>query len=355
MKSRGRWSAVGIVAIALLAIALFPLGCMPTRYLAQAAGGQLEILRKRRPIDEVLVDDHVPPHVRALLGEVPAIKAFGERYGLKPTSNYRTYVDLRRSAVVWVVGACDPWSFTPKTWSFPIVGAVPYLGWFSREDAERHAAELRAEGFDVDVRPASAFSTLGWFEDPILSTMIDKGPSALGELANVVLHESTHATHYVDGQTAFDEGIARFVGDRLAPIWLREARGPNSWELRAYLERERRRITRGVAFERAYADLKLLYASGLPRSTIAVEKALRLARLRAEIGSQRPINNATLYEYRSYNGATRVLDRLLAACGDDLVRFIRVIQRIDGDSFSRKQERDLGPVVDPWIRTGCPD
>src|SRR5687768_8237533 len=99
---------------------------MMTRYLAQAAEGQLAILRARRPIPEVVADPQTPPYLKRLLAEVPSVKSFGERQGLKATTNYDTYVDLRRPAVVWVVSACEELSFTPKKWTFPLVGSVPY-------------------------------------------------------------------------------------------------------------------------------------------------------------------------------------------------------------------------------------
>lgn len=330
------------------------LGCTGVRYLTQAAGGQLEILTGRRALDEVVSDPTTPEHVRTLLAEVPTIKQFGETFGLKPTASYATYVDLRRPAVVWVVSACDPLSFAPRKWSFPIVGSVPYLGWFARDDAERHADELREEGLDVDVRPASAYSTLGWFDDPVLSTMIDEGPEALGELANVVLHESMHATHYVDGQTAFDETIANFVGDRLALQFLDRTRGPDSAAKRLYLVHEERRRQRARKMHEAYVELSRLYASDLPRDTKLVQKHIVLGRLRAETGTKRRINNATLFEFKSYNGGAEELDALLAACGGSFPRLIRALKTISKSSFEEPQQRDLAKVIRPLVAAKCP-
>ncbi len=341
--------------VALLVTLLGTLvGCTGVRYLTQAAGGQLEILTGRRPLDEVVADPETPPHVRQLLAEVPTIKQFGETYGLKPTKSYGTYVDLRRPAVVWVVRARDPRSFAPRKWTVPIVGSGPYLGWFDREDAERHADELREEGLDVDVRPASAYSTLGWFEDPVLSTMIDDGPDALGALANVVLHESMHATHYVDGQTAFDETIANFVGDRLAIRYLDQTRGEDSAAKRLYMVREDRRRQRARALHQAYVELAHLYASSLSREAKLVHKRIILGRLRAETGSRRPINNATLFEFKSYNGGFEELDALLGACGGSFPRLIRALRRIGKSSFEEPQQRDLAKVIRPLVAANCP-
>src|SRR4029078_3952588 len=133
-----------------------------------------------------------------------------------------------RPAAVWVVSACEQLRFRSKEWHFPIVGSFPYLGWFDLEQAKAFADELRAESWDVDVRGAHAYSTLGWFRDAVLSTMIPEGKEALGELVNVVLHESVHATVYIEGQAFFNESIASFIADRLTDHYLIQTRGNKS-------------------------------------------------------------------------------------------------------------------------------
>ncbi len=337
---------------ALCALALA--SCTGVRYLAQAVEGQVEILHLGRPISEVVADPSTPPHLRRLLAQVGPIKAFGEASGLRATKNYREFADLGRPAAVWVVGACEPLAFVSKKWKFPIVGSVPYLGWFDKKEAQSYGDELREDGWEVEVRPAAAYSTLGWFEDPVLSTMLEDGPEGLGELANVVLHESTHATHYVDGQTAFDESIANFVGDRLASKFLAETRGEDSSERRMYLAAERAHRHRSGAMHDAYRELEKLYASDVSDTTKRIEKGIILARLRVAVGTRRPVNNATLFEYESYHGGEVELDRLLAACGGDFRRFVGALQRISSSSFSEPQQRDLARVLRPLVTAGCP-
>src|SRR3972149_972032 len=217
MRLRGRRRTPCLLAVVALASA----GCFSARYVAQATSGEFRILHAARPIPEAVADPRVPARIGRLLLSVRTIKAYARARGLRPTGNYESYADLRRSAAVWVVQGCAPLAFDVKRWRFPIVGTIPYLGFFDEGAARRYAGALaRQEGLDVDVRVASAFSTLGWFHDPVLSTMIPGTDDALGELANVVLHESVHATLYVKDQSAFDESLASFVADRLTLPWL---------------------------------------------------------------------------------------------------------------------------------------
>jgi predicted aminopeptidase len=131
--------------------------CFSAGYLAQAARGQLQIATRARPISEVVRDPATPARTRRLLSAVRSVREFGEAQGLRATRNYQRYADLRRPAAVWVVQASDPLAFRPKRWSFPVVGSIPYLGFFDEGRARRHAAEVAArEGLDVDVRTAGA-------------------------------------------------------------------------------------------------------------------------------------------------------------------------------------------------------
>jgi predicted aminopeptidase len=327
-------------------------GCMEVRYLAQAGVGQLSLSFGAQSINDAIGDPRMPLRTRALLREVASIKRFGELHGLTPTDNYTSYVELDRPAVVWVVSACEPLRFRAKSWRFPIVGTVPYLGWFDREDAEDFAAPLRAAGWDVDVRPAGAYSTLGWLEDPVLSTMISEGEEALGELANVVLHESLHATLYLHGQTRLNESLANFVGDELTKLYLDERLGPSSAEKASYLESQKRSDARALVLRNAYVRLNRLYASRLPADVKRAEKRALLSRLAADIGASRPINNATLVQFRVYNSGGPELSALLGVCGGSWPRFLSALKTLKHHEFTTSQE-DVGRVVQRLIRQGC--
>lgn len=322
--------------------------CLPLRYLRQAAVGQAELRFGGESLEAAMVDPAIPGRVRRVLREVPKIRAFGERMGLTPTGNYRRYVDLGRPAVVWVVSGCEELAFRSRGWWFPIVGEVPYLGFFDPEGALELAHDLRKEGLDVDVRTARAYSTLGWFEDPLLSTMIPGDDTALGELANTFLHESTHATVYVANQTAFNETVASWVGDHLAPLWLTEARGVDGVETRAYLTAERDHAQRIAAMQRTHDALAALYASELPKIEKRTRKATLIGSLKAELGlsPNRTINNATLAELRNYHGDTAALDRLFVSCGKSWPATLAALQRIEGDWFDKKGQFEFAPVLD---------
>lgn len=342
--------------VALLALAALPAltGCATAGYLVQAGFGQLDLLEARRDIDDVVRDRRTPPRLRALLGRVDAIKRFGEGQGLTPTSNYSTYADLGRPVAVWVVTAAEPLRFHNRTWSFPIVGSVPYLGFFDRDDARGLARDLRAAGWDVDLRGASAYSTLGWFADPVLSTMIGDGDEALGELADVVLHESFHATHYVKGQSLFDESAADFVGDHLAEAYLDAATGPESPEKKAFLAAQEEHAARGRRMRAAYVKLEALYAQAISRAEKLAEKARILQALAREVHARRPITNATLGQFDTYDAGRAELAALLAACGGSFPRFVGALRGIGPASFREPHQRDLGAVLAPLTRAQCP-
>ena len=342
--------------VALTAISLFALsGCTTGRYLAQAGCGQIDIAMRARDIGSVANDPHVAPRIRSLLAMVPDIKKFGEQNSLRPTGNYHRFVQLDRPAVVWVVTASEPLRFHSKTWWFPIVGTVPYLGWFDRSDAHELADDLAAQGWDADVGAADAYSTLGWFDDPVLSTMISGGDEAVGSLVNVILHESVHATLYVDGQTRFNESLAEFAAGKLAVVYLDRRFGVGSHEKAAYLDAEHGGEERAAKMHRAYEVLAKVYASSRSREEKLAEKHRILTELRRETRFRRPINNATLSAFKNYNSGTPELEALLGACGGSWARFFDTLKGLKKKgSFSSGNQADLAPVLAPLIQRGCP-
>ncbi|MFT3764598.1 MAG: aminopeptidase [Minicystis sp.] len=331
-------------------------GCVTAEYLAQAGCGQIDIMLRARDLDETVADARVPQRTRDLLGQVATIKKFGEKNSLRPTGSYHRYVELDRHVVVWVVTAADPLRFHSRTWWFPIVGRVPYLGWFDRDAAHEFAASLRAEGLDVDVGGAEAYSTLGWFDDPVLSTMLGDGDEAIGSLAEVVLHESVHATLYVGGQARFNESLAEFVSGRLTRTYLDEKYGPDSEQKTAYVDAERRGDERRAKMHAAYEQLDALYKSSKPTAQKLAEKKAILTALRREAHYRRPINNATLASFKNYHSGTPDLEALLTACGGSWKRFLGTLAVLKEEKqrFTSPNQMDLGPVITPLVKAGCP-
>jgi predicted aminopeptidase len=343
-----------VVAIAGLALLLSQSACVSLAYVTQAAVGQDDLVQRARSIDDLVREKRVDPRMRRLLSEVALIKRFGERHGLTATTNYTSYVHVDRKELVWVASASDPLRFHSRSWSFPIVGSFTYLGWFKRNDAEAFGSELRKDGLDVDVRPSAAYSTTGYFEDPVVSTMIAPGPEALGDLANVILHESAHATFFVRNQSTLNESVANFVGDRLGERYVEETQGPDAPETRAFIAAERAYDQRRKALHVAYEELAAIYASATPDAEKLTEKAAILRSLQTRLRSTRPINNATLIQYRTYNSGQGELGELLDACGGDWLRFIGSLKRLETTSFPKPQDEDVGKLVAPLILARCP-
>ena len=333
---------------------LMTLGCgAPPSYLFQAAGGQLELYREARPIPEVVADPRTPESVRELLLEVPKVKAFALANGLAVNDNYDDFVELHRPYVVWFVNASDPLGFYPLAFWFPVVGTFPGLGWFDETDAHQHAAELARGGWDVSVRGVRAFSTGGWFRDPIVSSMFTDSANAFGYLANVILHESLHATILVADQQYYNESLASFVGDQLTLSYLAQRFGQDSEEMRIYQER----VLLGEQVEQLinarYDELEALYASNksIPEKLMRKQQIMR--ELFVRVGFEDLPTNATLVGSRLYDVGQAEFKALLAQCGHDWQRFIRVTGSVRARQFGAPQEEDFTPVVRTMLDRGC--
>ena len=325
-------------------------GCLTVHAALQAAEGQLQLLAAKKPIADVIANPRTPRRLRTLLSEIPRIKKFGEQQGLRPTDNYEEYVQLRRSAVVYVVSACEPLRFKSKTWRFPIAGEFPYLGWFDPKSALDYAADLEGDGWDVDVRGASAYSTLGWFRDPVLSSMIPDGPEALGALVDVVLHESVHATLHLEGQAPFNESLASFVAGVLTPRYFAQTRGGASRQAYAWEQAEARSEAATRQIAEARATLEALYGSAVPDADKRARKAVVLAELAAKIRARRRLTNATLAQIKTYNSGQKGFQRLLEACGGELGCLLARLRKLTAKSFSKPQQEELDPVLDGLLR-----
>ena len=321
-------------------------GCSSLYFFYQAGRGQIALLNHGKPIEEVVKDPATDPKLVTLLNRISSIKKFGTQFGLKPTPNYTQYVKLDRDAVVYVVTVCDPLEFKVKIFSFPIAGSFNYIGWFKKEDAIQFAKKFDEEGLDVDVRGAGAYSTLGWFRDPLLSTMIPTvdgviQEDALAELVNVVIHESVHATIYLNSQSYFNESIAMFVAENLTQKFFESNNLLSSPEWTSYQDgmvrsnKIRKRLLKG------FQDLKQLYASSVSDSEKKVKKKEYLEALQKEVGFKRPITNATLVQFQTYDDSEHGFQELLAREKGDIRSFLQVLSKLKSSDFTKSQDENF--------------
>lgn len=226
-----------IAGTAIAAGVLLAGGCAQLDYYAQAAHGQFALMADARPIDDWLADPALNARLRAKLVKVKQIRQFAAReLGLPDNKSYKNYADLKRPFVLWNVVATGELSMTQQQWCFPVAGCVSYRGYYSRADAQSYASGLRRDGMDVQVAGVPAYSTLGWFNDPVLSTFIQYPD---GELARLVFHELAHQVVYAKDDTQFNESFATAVEEAGVERWLISQGDPR---LRAaYLEYEGRK------------------------------------------------------------------------------------------------------------------
>lgn len=262
----------------LLALLCLPVaGCSPG-YVLRAGWEEARLLSRRQPIADVVHDTAAPAGVRAKLRLVQDARDFSERtLGLRPGASFESYVELRRDTLVLSLSAAPEFALRWKTWWFPIVGRVPYKGFFDFEEARAEARRLREAGHDVSLRPVAAFSTLGWLPDPVMSTTLRRDSVSLVE---TVIHEITHSTFFPAGQARFNESFANFVGHRGAIAFFCEA-----LEERLLCEKARARWhdTRvfGEFFGSLVEPLRRLYRSARPPEE---KRALKRAIFRQAVG-----------------------------------------------------------------------
>ena len=195
--------------------------------------GQLSIINNTRPIDEMLNDASVPDSVKRQLKYIEEVKKFAiDSLGLKASKNYTTYFDQHNKPVLWVLTASDPYKIKAFEWNFPLLGSVSYKGYFDFENGKEAEKEMRDKGYDTDFDDVSAWSTLGWFKDPVLSSMLFRGK---GQLAELIIHEMTHATLYLKSNVNLNENLASVCGEQGAARFLEAKYGGDSKELKDYI------------------------------------------------------------------------------------------------------------------------
>jgi predicted aminopeptidase len=322
----------GIQGTILVGLVMVLSACASLDYYAQSISGQWELWQKQRPIDEVLADPRTPPALRQRLQSAIQMREFASReLHLPQNGSYRRYADIQRPFVVWNVFAAKPFSVQAKTWCFPFAGCVGYRGYFSETEARAYAAELTTQGLETYVGGVAAYSTLGWFEDPLLNTVMGRSPV---RLAGLMFHELAHQQLYVPGDTAFNEGFATAVELEGVRRWL-TAHGDAGLKA-AYAVSRQRRTDFIQLVSRTRDALATLYDEDITpaqkreqRDIIRRQMRRSYAELKARwVGYEGydawfagPLNNAQLASVAVYTDYVPAFQRLLAEKGGDMKAF----------------------------------
>lgn len=336
-------------ALLLTAISLLA-GCSNAGYYLRSVSGQLEIWQREVPIEKVLADPGLDPKLKVQLERALRIRDYASReLGLPDNRSYRSYADLARPFVVWNVFAAAEFSVDAKQWCFPFAGCVGYRGYFSEAEARAYAATLAAEGYDVHIGGVPAYSTIGWFADPVLNTFIHYPEP---ELARMLFHELAHQLVYVKDDTVFNESFATVVEQIGVDRWL-EAFGSAA-------DRQRvRRLQRFRADFRALilnarSELAGLYAGPATAEEKRRRKAEVFTALRKAYQAQRvtwegfagydrwfaqPLGNAHLASVAIYTQRVPAFEALFVQNGSDLPRFYAAVRELAGLPPAERERR----------------
>ncbi len=339
-----RWWVAVLAGAAVAAAA----GCSTLSYYGQAIGGHLEVMRHAEPISGRIADPATPPELRLKLERVLAIREFASReLALPDNGSYKSYADIGRPFVVWNVFAAPEFSVDPRQSCFPIAGCVGYRGYYAQASADGFGADLRQQGFDVFVYGVVAYSTLGWFDDPVLSTFV-RYPDA--ELARLVFHELAHQVVYVKGDTTFNESFAVAVEEEGVRRWL--AKNATADERGAYAASRARRDEFVRLVLRYRERAAKLYREPLADDAKRAGKAQLFAELGIDYGELKAkqwggfagydrffagVNNAHLASVATYEELVPAFRALLARENGDLPRFYAAVKEL---ARLGKAERD---------------
>jgi len=343
-------------------------GCRTIGFYAQAMRGQYQIFAHQRVIDELIADPQTPPKLRGQLQLVTQLRTFAkDELKLPVDGHYRKYVDVHREYVVWNVQAAPQFSLQPRTWWYPLVGSLEYRGYFSEKGARHYAERYAKNGDDVYVDGVEAYSTLGWFKDPVLNTFIDRSEP---ELAEVIFHELGHQRVFARGDTDFNEAFATTVGQEGARRWLRATGKTNLIEKYEIVLKRNDQFVHLIMstreeLQKVYGDtldkdgkVKAASTPPLPPDQMKAAKEQVYARLRDNYQQlkaswgyagydqwfARELNNAQLNTIANYFDFLPAFQRVLEMNGNDLEKFYVEVERLSKMSKDERHQwlRDLG-------------
>jgi len=317
--------------LAMLATTLIS-GCDTASYYYQAVNGQVKILNAREPVDKILKDPDTDPELKERLDYIVRVKSFAtDTLGLPATDSYTSYVDLQRRFAVWNVFAAGEFSVQPETWCFPVAGCTAYRGYFDKSDAIAFESDLKSQGYDTYSGSVAAYSTLGWFDDPVLNTFFNRNQE---ELAALIFHEMTHQLIYVKGDSSFNEGLATTVEQAGLQQWLIVEGKPALFDQYTDKRQFHQEVVALINTNRG--KRKSLYLSSIPTTEKRLRKKQLVNELRENYGAlktrldrnygydnwfQKDLNNAQLTTITTYNELVPGFNRLLTLLNHNLPAF----------------------------------
>jgi predicted aminopeptidase len=347
---------IEIIRICALISIFLMAGCAGPAFYAQAISGHLELMNGRTEIDEILADNRTDPALQQELKLAMEIRQFAiNQLGLPDNGSYTQFVHTGRQAVTWNVVAAPEFSIEPRRWCFIISGCVSYRGYFEQHKAVRFSKKLEKKSFDVTVSPAIAYSTLGWFDDPLLDTMLQYQDE---QLAAFIFHEMAHQQLYVKGDTEFSESYASFVEETGVREWLRSSGRDKllaRWLAVNAASTEFNQLIR-VTRER----LNKVYTSGIGEEEMREQKKAIFTNMESEYLTMvdanwdgqnhyrswftRELNNAQLALINLYQGGSCAFEKLYESAGGNMLHF----QQLAADRAALgKQERAA------WLNQPC--
>jgi len=334
-------------------------GCGDFGYYLQCAQGQMEVMSNSRPIAEVIEDPQTTAEIRQKLEKVLLIRNFAvTELGLPDNDSYRSYADIGRPYVVWNVVAATEFSLQPKQWCFPVAGCVSYRGYFKQKDAETLASTLQEENYDVDLYGVQAYSTLSWFDDPVLNTFIT---SSDGRLAGLLFHELAHQLIYIDGDTPFNEAFATTVQIEGVRRWFRQLANPKEWQ--RFLEHQAQGEIFQDYLQTTHNQLNLLYHQDISIEQMRTEKQRLITRAienfdqlrvsgrlnqRFDRWMARGLNNARLAGIATYRELVPAFQSVLQQCRGNFNCFYGRVETLGKLSKTMRRaqlEENLPPAM----------
>lgn len=329
--------------LTLILLLLCLQGCS-VPYLFHVSTGHLRLIEKREDIEQVIQDDALSPSDIEKLKLVLEIREFSiNRLGLNANGHYTQFVKLNREAVAYNLVVCPKDALTPYSWWFPFAGRLGYLGFFNKRYAMEVQDEYKEKGYDTYVRGVSAYSTLGWFNDPVLSSMLTYSEEGL---ANLIIHELAHGTVYKKGDTEFNEGVATFIGNVGSIQFLVQKYGKNSLPSLRAVDRERDDLLFSRFMEEARKSLEAFYRQPLPIEEKIKRRETEFKRIKEKFlhlkpqfktssyayFEKLPFNNAVLAGFGQYYKDLKIFERVWIQCHHDFKKAL--------DIFIKAQNED---------------